>query len=177
MKQTPRWASPKYRAATRKDPARSGEFNQKASHVLRRNGFTQPAAAKVLGISERMVRHYQSKPCPALETERAEAHQRTRWEQLSRTKRGSAPFDVWAYLRAAQPPLVANLLGFDPWAVEGIGSTTKERVTFYLMDGWTPVEISRLLGITRQAVDKHVRAIRERVEIAMKRRAAHLKSR
>ncbi|MGN6146890.1 MAG: hypothetical protein ACTHOP_25250 [Mesorhizobium sp.] len=140
--------------------------------MLRADGFSQPAIAKVLGITERMVRRYLSEPCPALEAEREETLQRERREHFSRTRQGRAPFDAWAYFKVSKPPLVIADLGFDPWEVEDIGTSTKEKVAFYFMDGWTQSEISRLLGISPKAVSKHVVAIRERVEIDMKRRAA-----
>lgn len=159
----PRWTTQRYQEATRKDNERAPEFNHKAALVLRAEGFSQPASAKVLGITDRAVRSHLSQPCEALEAERKGMAWRDRAERHEVTKRGRAPFDVWAFLRAAQPLMVADLLGFDPWTAEGIGASTREKVAFYIVDGWSQSEVVALLGISKQAVSKHVAAIKAQV--------------
>lgn len=159
----PRWTTSRYQEATRKDTERAPELNHKAALVLRTEGFSQPASAKVLGITDRAVRSHLSRPCEALEAERRGIAWRARVQHHEVTKRGRAPFDVWAYLRAAQPPMVADLLGFDPWTAEGIGASTREKVAFYIVDGWSQAEVVALLGISKQAVSKHVAATKAQI--------------
>ena len=156
----PRWTTQRYQDATRKDTDRAPEFNHKATLVLRAEGFSQPASAKVLGITDRAVRSHLSRPCEALEAEREGMAWRGRVQHHEVTKRRRAPFDVWAHLKAGKAPVVADLLGFDPWTAEGIGASTRERVAFYIVDGWSQAEIAGLLGISKQAVSKHAAAIR-----------------
>lgn len=169
-RQGPRWTTPRYQAATRNDTERAPEFNHKATHVMRSGGFSQPASAKVLGITDRAVRSYLSRPCKALEAECKEVAWRDRVSHHEATKRGRAPFDVWAYLREVEPPLVAALLGFNPWVKEDTGSTTRERVAFYLMDGWSQAETARMLCVSKQAVSKHAAAIKEKVGTQVRKR-------
>ncbi|UVK36827.1 winged helix-turn-helix domain-containing protein [Mesorhizobium sp. AR10] len=172
-KKGPRWTNPRYQAATRKDTERAPDFHHKATHVLRSEGFSGPATSKVVGISLRAVRAYLSRPCEALEVERREITKRHRIEHHSRTRQSKAPFELWAYLRKAQVPMVTDLLGFDPWASDNGGASTRERISFYLMDGgWSQAEIARMLGISQQAVSKHARAIKEVVSIRLRRRTA-----
>lgn len=170
-KKAPRWASPLYAKAMSEDIERAPEFNQKAVQVLHEEGHSGPAIASILGISLRAARGYLTKPCPALEAECNQTKERARQEHFAKTEQGTAPFDIWAYLSETKPPIVVDLLGFDPWDVDI--STTKEKVTFYLSNGWTPAEISRVLpNVSPQAIAKHVKAIRERVEIDTKKRVA-----
>ncbi|MER9524150.1 hypothetical protein NKI96_11250 [Mesorhizobium sp. M0292] len=159
----PRWTTQLYQDATRKDTERAPEFNHKAALVLRAEGFSQPASARVLGITDRAVRSHLSQPCEALEAERKGIAWRGRVQRHEVTKRGRAPFDVWAYLKATDVPVVADLLGFDPWTAEGLGASTREKVAFYIVDGWTQSEVVALLGISKQAVSKHVAAIKAQV--------------
>ncbi|MER9581460.1 hypothetical protein [Mesorhizobium sp. M0276] len=162
-KKGPRWTTPRYQEATRKDTERAPEFNQKAALVLRAEDFSQPASAKVLGITDRAVRSHLSKPCEALEAERKGIAWRGHVQRYEATKRGRAPFDVAAYLKAGKVPMVADLLGFDPWTAEGIGASTREKVAFYIVDGWSQSEMVALLGISKQAVSKHVAAIKAQI--------------
>lgn len=159
----PRWTTQRYQEASRKDTERAPEFNHKAAHVLRAKGFSQPASAKVLGITDRTVRSHLSQPCEPLEAERKGIAWRGRVQRFEATKRGRAPFDVAAHLMAAQVPIVADLLGFDPWTAEGIGASTREKVAFYVVDGWSQSEVAKLLGISKQAVSKHVAAIKAQI--------------
>ncbi|MES0047216.1 hypothetical protein [Mesorhizobium sp. M0053] len=159
----PRWATQRYQDAARKDTERAPEFNHKAAFVLRAEGFSQPASARVLGITDRAVRSHLSQPCEALEAERKGIAWRGRVQRHEVTKRGRAPFDVWAYLKATDVPVVADLLGFDPWTAEGLGASNREKVAFYIVDGWTQSEVVALLGISKQAVSKHVAAIKAQV--------------
>ncbi|MER9190246.1 hypothetical protein [Mesorhizobium australicum] len=165
-----RWTTQRYQEATRKDTERAPEFNHKAVLVLRSGGFSQPATAKVLGITDRAVRSHLSRPCEALKGEREGIAWRDHVQRYEVTKRGRAPFDVWAYLRAAQPPVVTDLFGFDPWTAEGTGASTREKVAFYIVDGWSQSEVVALLGISKQAVSKHVAAIK--AQIASRRQGA-----
>lgn len=166
----PRWTTQRYQDATRKDTGRAPEFNHKAALVLRAEGFSQPASAKVLGITDRAVQSHLARPCEALDADRKGIAWRARVQRHEVTKRGRAPFDVWAYLKATDVPIVADFLGFDPWTAEGIGTSTREKVAFYLVDGWPQTEVAALLGISKQAVSKHVAAIQ--AQIASRKRKA-----
>ncbi|MER8623098.1 hypothetical protein [Mesorhizobium sp. M1143] len=159
----PRWTTPRYQEAARKFSERAPEFNHKAALVLRAEGFSQPASAKVLGITDRAVRSHLSQPCEALEAECKGIAWRGRVQRYEVTKRGRAPFDVWARLKTSKAPVVADLLGFDPWTAEGIGVGTREKVAFYIVDGWSQSEVAALLGISKQAVSKHVAAIKAQI--------------
>lgn len=156
-----RWSSPLYAKVVKQDSERDPDFHHQATRILADQGFSQPATARALGISERSVRSHLSKPSASLEAERKEIARRQRIETHCRTKQGRAPFDVWAYLRETKPPMVADVLGFDPWSAEDIGSATRDKVAFYLMDGgWSQSEIARLLSISKQTVSEHVQKIR-----------------
>lgn len=155
-----RWSSPLYARAVKQDNERDPNFHHQATVILADQGYSGPAIARTLGISLRSVRSFLSKPSAALEEERKEIAWRDRVEVHCRTRQGRAPFDVWAYLAAVRPPIIAEDLGFDPWSEEDIGSSTREKVAFYLMDGWSQSEIAGLLKVTQQAVSKHAQKIK-----------------
>lgn len=161
-KKGPRWASARYKTSARKsaqESRREPEFNHKAAHVLSEQGHSGAAIAAVLGISLRSVRYHLSTPCTALEEERAGAQMRVTWRHLQRTKRGRLPFCVeeWLVARGLVPEAEAHWLGsVEDWrALE-----TRDKVEGYMLDGQSQATASRLLGISRQAVSKHVKSLR-----------------
>ncbi|MEY9584063.1 winged helix-turn-helix transcriptional regulator [Sinorhizobium fredii] len=123
------------------------EFRHKAVHILTEMGWTTCAIAGELGITQRRVQALLKQPCEALEVERREAGEREAREQAARTS--SAPFFTEGW------PAEENL---EPiWLKEDREAPTREKVKRYLQDGKvSQAEIARRLGISRQAVSKHV---------------------
>lgn len=139
-KKGPRWASPLYAKAMAEDTTRAPEFHHKAALVLSERGMSGPAISKVLGISLRSVRAHLARPCPALEAEREGTTRRLRREHFSQSRHGHVPFSPddgpFRQLR------------------------TRDKVRLYLADGVVSQrQMARLMGITQQAVSKHVRTI------------------
>lgn len=138
----------------------SAGFNHKATLVLASRGVSRDAIAALLGISTRTVRRYLNTPCEAYEVERQEVHKRERWELLQRTKYGRAPVNIEPYLVERDLVDAAEAV----WLGEDFSSyRTREKVRRYLVDGQPPAMIARLLGISRQAVSGHVKALRDGV--------------
>lgn len=141
--------------AARSEAAR---FNHKAVHVLGRHGWKVDGIADLLGISERSVWRHLQEPCDELEQEREEVRKRERIETHMRTKRGKAPFLVEDFIKAhgLLNDAEAAWLG-DDWK----NVTTKEKVRLYLVDGVASQSwMARRLGLSRQAVSKHVKELR-----------------
>lgn len=145
--------------AANQSRSETATFNQMAAHVLASQGWKVDGIADLLGISERTVWRHLKEPCDALEPEREGADKRAKWETHMRTKRGKAPFMVADFLRANG---VLDDAGAS-WLNDGWQDmTTKEKVRLYLADGVVSQSwIARRLGVSRQAVAKLVKELRQ----------------
>ncbi|MEZ0001313.1 winged helix-turn-helix transcriptional regulator [Sinorhizobium fredii] len=122
----------------------TAEFNHKATHVLAWMGWTTCAIAGELGITQRRVQALVKQPCEALEVERREAKEREAREQAARST--NAPF--FTEVKDRKPI----------WLDEAL--PTREKIKRCLRDGKaSQAEVARRLGISRQAVSKHVQAL------------------
>ncbi|PDT48606.1 hypothetical protein CO661_09115 [Sinorhizobium fredii] len=124
----------------------TAEFNHKAVHILAGMGWTTCAIAGELGITQRRAQALRRQPCEALEVERREAGERKAREQAARTS--GALFFTEELLEDREPV----------WVDEAL--PTREKIKRCLRDGKaSQAEVARLLGISRQAVSKHVQAL------------------
>lgn len=138
--------------AARQDTAR---FNHQAVLALAdQTTKSREEIAEFLGISARAVRRFLNSPCEAYELERQGVRKRAAWEQINRTKRGRVPF----FLQLATEIDVDEDVRAQ--MVDWRALTTREKVGYYLREGFTGAKMAQLLGISRQAVSKHVAAIR-----------------
>lgn len=133
-----------------------GEFQHKAVKALAAYGMSRGTIGETLGVSTRTVRRYQNTPCPAydLETEREKARR-----AVEAVNHSAAPFLSAAEIRQleeeARNPMRAT------WDAEGARRFTREEVVELHRQGLRAVDIARKLGISRQAVSKHLAVIRE----------------
>lgn len=123
------------------------EFNHKAVHILAELGWTTCAIAGKLEITQRHVQALIKQPCKALAVERREARER----EAQAARDANAPFFTEAFPEK-EPPLQ-----LDP------SLPTGEKVRRYMRDMQngrvSQAEVARRLGISRQAVSKHVQAL------------------
>lgn len=123
----------------------TAEFNHKAVHIIAELGWTTCDIAGKLEITQRHVQALVKQPCEALEVERRGVRERGARERLART---SASFFNEAF------PEKEPQLQLDP------SLPTREKVKWYLREGKvSQAEAARRLGISRQAVSKHVQAL------------------
>ncbi|WP_164832754.1 helix-turn-helix domain-containing protein [Sinorhizobium meliloti] len=138
----------------------TAEFHHKAVLILAERGWTTCGIAECLGISQRTVRSLRKLPCEALEREREEKRKREARERYARIKQRNAPFDVGAFLEEEAPHVLKaeEITWLGEWKTLPI----RKKVKKYLLDGKvSQVAMARLLGITRQAVSKHVEKLRD----------------
>lgn len=122
----------------------TAEFNHKAVHILAELGWTTCAIAGELEITQRRVQALNKLPCKALEVERREARER----EAHAARGADAPFFTEELLQGREPI----------WLDEAL--PTREKIKRYMQDGRiSQAEVSRRLGISRQAVSKHVQAL------------------
>ncbi|ARP66528.1 hypothetical protein A9K65_026665 [Mesorhizobium sp. WSM1497] len=119
----------------------SADFNHKAIKALADRGIGRPAVAELLGLSEGTVRRLQYTPSPAYDAERRERESHREpftsflsdadlaWEGSMRGSRGG--------MRAAVQDLLEDLLS--------------RRLT--------QRDVAELLGISQQAVSRHVNSL------------------
>lgn len=127
----------------------AAEFKHKAAHIWAELGWTTCAIAGELKLSSRRVQTLIKQPCKALEVERREAAEREAREQAARTS--SAPFFTEEWPDEDREPI---------WLKADWEVPTREKIKRYMQNGKvSQAEIARRLGISRQAVSKHVEAL------------------
>lgn len=138
----------------------TAEFRHKAVLVLAERGWTTCAIAECLEISERSVRSLRKRRSEALEAERRATRKREARERYVRVKQRNAPFEVMDYLKDHSGGILnANQLA---WLVDWKSLRNRDKIKFYLQDNIvSQAQMARLLGISRPAVSKHVKTLKQ----------------
>lgn len=124
----------------------TGEFNHKAAYALGRLGiYRSDVIGEVLGVDRRTVQRHLGTPCPADIVEMVEVQQRKEYEQSQCT---GVPFRF---------DFVGTPEEAETWCSSGV----RQEIRYHLSRGTTQSDIARLLGMSRQAVSKHVKKLRQ----------------
>lgn len=154
--------APPSRARANQARKETAEFNHKAAHILVELGWTTCATAGELGITQRHVQALIKQPCEALEVERWAVKER----EVQVACGVGSPFFTETFPDG--PPKDREPICLDE------ALPTREKVKLCMQDGRiSQAEIARRLGISRQAVSKHVQAL----TVQQKRTNAHHRSR
>ncbi|MDX8469222.1 winged helix-turn-helix transcriptional regulator [Mesorhizobium sp. VK23B] len=128
-------------AAAKRD---SAEFNHKAIKALAAKGIGRAAIAKLLGLSEATVRRIQYTPCPAYDAEMRELREREDHREPSTRFLSGADIAWEDAMRGSRGDMRAAVQDF----LEDLSSGRL-----------TQSDVAQLLGISQQAVSRHVKSM------------------
>ncbi|MBZ9977809.1 MarR family transcriptional regulator [Mesorhizobium sp. BR-1-1-10] len=130
-----------------------GEFNHKAVKALTARGIGRSTIAALLGLSEATARRLQYTPCPAYDNERREPENRSaptalflsdadiEWEETMQGSRGDMRTTIQSFLE----------------------DLSSRRLT--------QGDVAKLLGISQQAVSRHVNSLLRRGYVSNTKKA------
>lgn len=134
-----------------------GEFNHKAVKALAARGIGRSAIAALLGLSEATARRLQYTPCPAYDEERREPENRRAPSALFLSDADIAWEDT---MQGSRGGMRATVQGF----LEDLSSRRL-----------TQGDVAKLLGISQQAVSRHVNSLSARLRIQQQKSQSKLK--